>query len=506
MARRSHYPIVKDESFILATRDTGYKSAASAMAELVDNSVQAGAGVVSIRVWDEGKCPGRDITVTVLDDGCGMDSHSLRVALQLGGSTRFGDRTGLGRFGMGLPNSSLSQCRILEVYTWRSPGRARYCYLDVDEIASGRMREVPKVTCRRLPELVRDQAGRTGTLVKWSRCDRLEYRKASTVAKHLAPTLGRTFRKFLADGLRITVNDVTVEPVDPLFRDRLRTERFKQPFRKALEYEIRVPRDHSCTSSLRVTFSLLPVARWHSLPADVKRRMGIVNGAGVCVVRAKREIDSGWFFLGSKRKENYDDWWRCEVSFEPDLDELFGVTHSKQQVTPTAELESIISGDIEATARRLNTTVRRAFADVRSSVPCRAARVADRTDPYLPPVRVPQKPRRRAVAVGRALPAKGLGRSISYCISSEPFDGPEFFRIDFANGTLGVVINREHPFYSRVYEPARSEPNGREAFNLEVLLLAAARAEAAARTARERSAYQRKRCAWSDALAAFLGA
>ena len=32
---------------------------------------------------------------------------------------------------------------------------------------------------------------------------------------------------------------------------------------------------------------------------------------------ANREIDFGWFFMGNKRRENYDDWWRCEVKFEP---------------------------------------------------------------------------------------------------------------------------------------------------------------------------------------------
>ncbi len=29
----------------------------------------------------------------------------------------------------------------------------------------------------------------------------------------------------------------------------------------------------------------------------------------------RRESDYGWFFMGPKRKENYDDWWRCEVAF-----------------------------------------------------------------------------------------------------------------------------------------------------------------------------------------------
>jgi hypothetical protein len=82
--------------------------------------------------------------VSVLDDGCGMDKKVLRQALRFGGSSRFNDRSGLGRYGMGLPNSSLSQARRVEVYSWRKPGPVLYSYLDVDEIAKGAMSEVPE--------------------------------------------------------------------------------------------------------------------------------------------------------------------------------------------------------------------------------------------------------------------------------------------------------------------------------------------------------------------------
>ena len=85
---------------------------------------------------------------------------------------------------------------------------------------------------------------------------------------------------------------------------------------------------------MTVTFSELPVHEWHDLPNEEKRQLGIVNGAGVSVVRAGREIDYGWFFLDGKRRENYDDWWRAEIRFDAVLDEAFGITHTKQQIRP----------------------------------------------------------------------------------------------------------------------------------------------------------------------------
>src|SRR2546421_7111328 len=120
----SPHLIVADHQFILATRDTGYRGLANAVAELIDNAIQARASDVRVHVRDSiaanGRADGdRDVAIAVLDNGQGMDHETLWTALQFGGTGRFGDRSGLGRFGMGLPNSSVSQSRRVEVYTWR---------------------------------------------------------------------------------------------------------------------------------------------------------------------------------------------------------------------------------------------------------------------------------------------------------------------------------------------------------------------------------------------------
>src|SRR5687768_17421345 len=100
-------PLIATREFIQATRDAGYRGPVQALAELVDNALQAGSRRVDVSIGGSGGAS----EVEVLDDGCGMDRAALASALQFGGSTRFNDRGGLGRFGMGLPNSSLSQAR-----------------------------------------------------------------------------------------------------------------------------------------------------------------------------------------------------------------------------------------------------------------------------------------------------------------------------------------------------------------------------------------------------------
>ena len=102
-----------------------------------------------------------------------------------------------------------------------------------------------------------------------------------------------------------------------------------------------------------VTFTELPIEKWHLYSNEEKRLQGISSRAGVSIVRAEREIDYGWYFMGTKRKENYDDWWRCEIRFNPELDELFGVTNTKQGIRPTEAIKNILTADIERIARNL---------------------------------------------------------------------------------------------------------------------------------------------------------
>jgi len=157
---RAEYPgehLVALDRFILATRDSGYKGTGSAVAELVDNAIQAGATRIDVFVL-QADGDSNSLVLEVSDNGCGMAPATLMQALRFGGSSRFNDRTGLGRYGMGLPNSSFSQARRLEVVTWRSQRDAWSAALDLDEIAAGKIIYVPGPSRCRLPKIAKDKA------------------------------------------------------------------------------------------------------------------------------------------------------------------------------------------------------------------------------------------------------------------------------------------------------------------------------------------------------------
>src|SRR3546814_17186215 len=87
--------------------------------------------------------------IAVIDNGEGMTSEVLTMALEFGNGMRLADRSGIGRFGMGLPNASISQCRRLDVWTWQAgPDNAVHSYLDVDDIRSEERRVGKSVSVR----------------------------------------------------------------------------------------------------------------------------------------------------------------------------------------------------------------------------------------------------------------------------------------------------------------------------------------------------------------------
>jgi hypothetical protein len=502
------FPIVAVRSFIEATRDTGYKSTASAIAELVDNAFEAEATSVDIHIEEMESPTAKEVVVRVTDNGTGMTPDVLRLALQFGGSTRFGSRKAAGRYGMGLPNGSLSQARRVDVYTWTRPAHVWTSYLDVDQIASGRLQQVPPP--HRFEQSSLLAKGPTGTVVVLTRCDRLDYRRIRTLEEKLAPELGRIFRKPLYAGKRLQLNGQQIFPVDPLFLRHGQGLTGAKPFGPPLEYRVRIPSSKTAVSLVAVRFSELPIDRWHDLSNEDKNRARIAKHAGVSIVRANREIDYGWYFMGSKRKENYDDWWRCEITFSPDLDELFGVTHSKQKINPTEALSAILVPEIERIARELNSRVRRKYAQIRHEGPAaKSIRKVEARDFLLePPARLqPSRRTEKHLALSALRERNGGIRGIKFALTHRVSPRNSFYESSLRKDRVNLVLNESHPFFASVYQPLASHPSDHDRTALQhilALLFAGARAECSMNNSKHRAIIGRFRELWSDTLAAFL--
>ncbi len=514
--------IIALDKFIQSTRDSGYKNTASAISELVDNAIQARAQNISVLIQPDDS-EGAGIRVAVVDDGSGMDRHTLTQAMRFGGSSRFNDRVGLGRFGMGLPNSSLSQAMRVVVYSWQTSSAPQYTYLDVEEIALGAMVKVPDPLSVTLPGWLGERNSASGTAVVWEACDRLDHRRISTIVRKLMSALGRIFRHYIWAGIKIDINGQVVTAIDPLFLHKGSPHHGAKTFQDSWEIELYSdPTDPaSPTGKVEVVFTELPLRKWHSLSNDEKRAMGVSNNAGASIVRGNREVDYGWFFMGGKRRENYDDWWRCEIRFDPVLDEAFGITHTKQQIRPKEYLLEALQPYMETMAKALNGRVRQAHIDIKvGDFTINAEQVAQARDKKMRPLPA------RAVESGapKALELEGLAKrhgGLRQALSEPKMNGTRyqiiedemgdacFFKPLVSDGLIVGVVNPRHRFYKAVYRPildGKDAQSAEIANALQLVMLAAARAEASFTEQRDIETLERFRHEWSQAMDVLLAA
>lgn len=416
-------PLVDPAQFLSAIRDAGYPSAAAAVSELVDNSIQAEATEIAIEVVLNPDT--RQFTISVSDNGTGMTAASTRAALQFGGSTRFNDRTSLGRFGMGLPAASLSLSRRVQI-TSRTLSSSHSATLDMDS---------PHPLL--VTEYEDDQSIHlnwdTGTHVVLSECDRVDYARTGNLVNSLTSNLGRTYRTFLQNGVQIVVNGAPVVPLDPLLRQESEIGLKSQPFGDTRFIPIRV---EDQIFFVEIDFVELPIEECLGLSTKEKRALGITGGTVMSVLRAGREIASGWLLAGHKRRENYDDWWRCEIRFDPELDEYFGLTYTKQGIRPSRELRRAIEAEIESTARILNKRARTRFEYLKAKIDAlESCAAATRADPGLPPL-----------GLG-ARPNSGPTR---YRMEMHPSTSSALISASTGRGELTVLVNADHPIHHEI--------------------------------------------------------
>jgi len=116
--------IIPAELAIKAMRDSGYRNTAYALAELIDNSVQAKASLVEViciedMVQVSDRRRRRLKSIGVLDDGTGMGPELLRHALQFGYGTHLDDRSA---FAPGDPGASFRMFGLSSVLGTGSAG------------------------------------------------------------------------------------------------------------------------------------------------------------------------------------------------------------------------------------------------------------------------------------------------------------------------------------------------------------------------------------------------
>jgi len=355
--------IGSNRKLVDSLRSSNYKNTTYAIAELIDNSVDASAHHIEILCKDmKNYETGRNNLheVAVLDDGVGMEENPLRRSLKFGdGKDPRSDD--LGKFGMGLPNASISQCRRVEIYTWTNTiDDALYTYIDTEMIPH-KMKSVPKPVHKKIPNEWKNASKylskKSGTLVIWSKIDRASYKTSNALIKNSTSLIGRIYRKFLhgepdnktaglvirtasftaSNGQVSIINeDDAIKPNDPLYL--MAPSQTPKPWDDKPMFEkygnddvMNIPyKGKNHTVNIRYTIVRGDVRKEDQSGATEFGKHADDN-MGISIVRSGRELDLD---TSIKRTHEYRDrWWGVEIEFPPSLDELFGVSYVKQSAS-----------------------------------------------------------------------------------------------------------------------------------------------------------------------------
>lgn len=345
------------ECLIQSLRSIGY-TLETALADLIDNSIAAGASEISIRFnWNRGKP-----WVALADNGTGMNREMLIKAMRFGSRSPKETRTAndLGRFGLGLKTASISQCRKLSVISWQEENISAFEW-DLNLFNEGwklHHASIDELNKNGFIESYRINHERSGTIVYWQNIDSLggenglaDTEDGFSEAMVLASDhLSLIFHRFIAPGpgkkgIRILFNEMPLEAHDPFNKKNNATQ------------ELPLQELPLGGASIKIQPYILP--HRNKVPREEYEKhagpKGYFNHQGFYVYRSDRLIIQGtWFRL--RKREEISKYIRIQIDIPNCLDEQWRLDVLKSTATPPPSvrenLKSII-GKIEDRGRQV---------------------------------------------------------------------------------------------------------------------------------------------------------
>lgn len=508
--------LIQIDTALESMRDSGFDLTAAA-GEPIDNSIEAAATMIRVIPQFGPKKQSID-QIGFADNGRGIDKNILPRVLSMGFSSRYGQRGGLGRFGVGLKLAGLSLGRRIDVYTKQDDdAQIRHVYLDLDEIKTGAQTFISSTEVENWPEAYEmamcDGAGKplpSGTLVLYSKVDRLTSggtygTSLDEKVKDLRSFIARAYRKYLDQGLVVELSGQPVTLLDPLFL--LDNPRIMQAYkprdlrgRVIDEEDIEIEDGHH----IHVTVTVVPEDfRPRSGAGGLKdasgrdiRQFQIDDSAGkVSMVRNGREINYDIVpRLLPNGIDKVDRYVGIEVTFPAELDEFFQVRNVKRGAVPVLKLREKLRAWLEPTVKLARKEIRAYWGEVETreragggqhdSVIDAVAR-AEQTAPMGQAGRdISQAETERIIddlfedmQLNEETDADEIKR-VRTQIETKPitlvdssWPGKELFEIEHLNGKAIVKINYRHPLIREAYEPLhKTAQSGGEGMDTEDLV------------------------------------
>jgi hypothetical protein len=495
----SDVKLVNDGMAILSLRDSDF-DAYSAYGEVIDNSIQAKANWVKIHFeYEMQKQKGKKkpycaiIQIAFGDDGIGMPPEILHRCMQLGYSSRYNDRTGIGRFGVGMTLGAINQCKRVDIYSKEQGKDWYYTYVDIDEIVSEPPTQdaIPIPIVKKPPEIFTSITNeKCGTVVVWKKYDR-QPDTAEKMEPKMRSWFGRTFRKFLwNDGFDIYINGSSVHAIDPLYLNKNKNEFPDDPPSIVYEpIELKWPvskldnlENAPDYSTIIITLSKLNKfhypRRLSGSSSDNSAR-GIhenkgPGNEGISILRNNREVFYGHIpYWPKKAFLQMDRWWGCEISFDAVLDRSFTVKNIKRGAVPVKQLKEQIAELIEPTRKQVIKDVQEYWDEVDKEENKKRKDGTTKTDHDEVERIVSRTPTdKSAIDKGKNIDkeakkivdelmgdkseedkAKWIAKfkDQPFTILDDSWKGPIFLEASHLGGSDVLKYNHQHPFFKTIY-------------------------------------------------------
>jgi hypothetical protein len=359
----------------------------SAYGEVIDNSIQAYATDIRILIEEknnrENSRSKKIGQVIFADNGTGMDIDLLHKCLKLGHSSRYNDRSGIGRFGVGMTLGAIHECRRIDVYSKVKNDNWYYTYIDLDEIKNGTLKLIPRPVQKNPNFEISNYISDSGTVVVWSNYDK-QIETFETIVKESHIWIGRTFRKFIwgeaegYDEIQITLNNKIVKAIDPLYVNKKKTGFENEDCAELLTPQIipwKIPLEDVSSkqkSDIKINISLLPDAyrRTRGAGGDQFANERFVDrNEGISILRKDREVFFGLMPRANKLNGSSDGdrnvtrFIGCEISFNPELDSEFEVKNIKRGCVPARELKQELIDKLSPTFTTLRERIRNRWSE-----------------------------------------------------------------------------------------------------------------------------------------------
>ena len=360
-----NYTIAAGATFVRSMQDIGYRNCASAVAELLDNSIEASARDIAIEILAKDKS--KVDRIIIMDNGCGMPPLLLRKAMTFGGTHRHGSSQLFGRYGIGLSTSTISMGNSFTVITKnKADGKIYTITFDIEKCEKGEytnknglIQMPPAKEIKKLPTDIQKlvdvnfDSFESGTIVIVEKLARhkMSHSSYNGLRDHLINELGVIFSRWI-DNINITICSTKVVPIDPLFQNPAgHLYDIGGSVAEALEpQEYEMTLENGIKGKVRIYYSYLGL-QFNKVGSQLDRYKNnprhkiMKDWNGIIFSRNGRIIDSvthipksAWENApksGAKRTyTNNDRFYAVLIDFDATLDSLFNVETTKQRIMP----------------------------------------------------------------------------------------------------------------------------------------------------------------------------